>query len=297
MNTDVLATALINGILNGGVYSLSAIGLTLIFGVMGVGNFAHGTFMMAGMYVVYWLFVVFGVDPYLGLIPAAALLFVWGWFIQRFFINRIMDAPHYNGFILTLGILLFTQNLALFLWPDYRALVVPYRDVGISIKPGIEIDLVRLLAFLFAIGLSVGLHYFLALTDLGKTIRATSQNKLGAEVVGIDVGKVYALTFAIGAACAGASGALIAPYFPLSPDVGDVFILVAFVVVCLGGMGNYLGAMIAGLIIGVAESVGSIFIPGGQKELVTFIIFIAVLLFRPQGLFNFSGYWQVQAQR
>ncbi len=297
MTFDLFGTAIINGLLIGGVYSLSAIGLTLIFGVMGVGNFAHGTFLMAGMYVVFWLHRLFGIDPYIGLIPAMVLMFAWGWLIQKHLVNRIMDAPHYNGFLLTLGVMLFMQNSALFLWPDYRALLVSYQQSAIPIGLGLQVEVVRLLAFLFAIALSLALHYFLKLTDTGKAIRATAQNKVGAQVVGVDVWKVYIITFAIGSACAGASGAVIAPYFPVSSDVGDVFILVAFVVVCLGGMGNYMGAMFAGLIIGLAESIGSIFIPGGQKELVTFVIFIGILLFRPQGLFRAGGYWQAQAVR
>ena len=140
----------------------------------------------------------------------------------------------------------------------------------------------------------MALYFFLELTDIGKAIRATSQNKLGAQIVGINVSKVYCLTFAIGAACAGAAGALIAPYFPVQYDVGNTFVLVAFVVVCLGGLGNFLGAMVGGLIIGLAESLGTLIIPGGQKELITFGIFILILLFRPQGLFRFGGYWQAK---
>jgi branched-chain amino acid transport system permease protein len=294
MSGNVVMISIISGLLTGGIYSLAAVGLTLIFGVMGVANFAHGSFLMAGMYVNYWLFVLVGVDPYIGVFASIAFLFVWGWYMQKFLVNKIMDAPHYNFFLLTIGVSIFMENLALFLWPDYRQLKVSYQQVGIPIGPGLQIDLVRLLAFFISITLSLLLYYFLKLTDLGKAIRATSQNKIGAQVVGINVWKIYIITFATGSACAGAAGAVIAPYFPVAYNVGEIFILVTFVVVVLGGMGNFLGAMVGGLIIGLAESLGTLIIPGGQKQLITYGIFTAILLFRPHGLFRFSGYWQAQ---
>lgn len=294
MSGSILATAIINGLLIGGVYSLTAVGLTLIFGVMGIANFAHGAFLMAGMYVAYWLFVLLGIDPFIGLLAAATFLFALGWCLQKYVLNKIMDAPHYNQFLLTIGIMLFMENLVLFLWPDYRQLRVGYSNVGIPLGKGLQIDLVRLIAFSMGIGLSIALYYFLKLTDVGKAIRATSQNKTGAQVVGISVWKIYILTFSIGSACAGAAGAVIAPYFPIAHNVGDLFILVTFVVVCLGGMGNFIGAMIGGLIIGLAESLGTLIIPGGQKQLITYGLFILILLFRPHGLLRFGGYWESQ---
>jgi branched-chain amino acid transport system permease protein len=294
MSGTVLGTAIINGLLSGGVYSLAAIGLTLIFGVMGVANFAHGSFIMVGMYVCYWMSILGGIDPYISLLVSMVFLFVLGWYMQKYLVNKIMDAPHYNTFLLTLGVALFLENIALFLWPDYRYLRVSYQNKSIPLFSGLQIDLVRLIAFFAAVGLSLALFYFLKLTDLGKAIRATSQNKTGAQVVGINVWKIYTLTFAIGSACAGAGGALLTPYFPVSYSVGDLFILVTFVIVCLGGMGNLIGAMVGGLIIGLAESLGTLIIPGGQKQLITYGLFIAILLFKPHGLFRFSGYWQAQ---
>lgn len=294
MSATVLGTAIISGLLTGGVYSLAAIGLTLIFGVMGIANFAHGTFLMAGMYVAYWLFELIGLDPYVSVLASCALMFGWGWYMQKYLVSKILAAPHYNQFLLTLGVAIFMENLALFLWPDYRQLRVGYQTAAISIGGGLEVEVVRLVAFAVAAVLSIVLYYFLKVTDIGKAIRATAQNKLGAQVVGIDVHRIYVLTFAMGSACAGAAGAVIAPYFPVAYNVGDSFILVAFVVVVLGGMGNLIGAMIGGLIIGLAESLGTIVIPGGQKQLVTYAIFAAILLFRPQGLLRFGGYWQAQ---
>jgi branched-chain amino acid transport system permease protein len=294
MSADVLAIALTNGLLIGGVYSLTAVGLTLIFGVMGVANFAHGAFLMAGMYVTYWLFTLVGIDPYISLFIAMFLLFIFGWHIQKYLVSKIMDGPHYYTFLLSIGIMIFMENIALFFWPDYRQLTVNYATLGVRLSKGLQVDLVRLLAFLVGIAMTFGLYYFLKMTDMGKAIRATSQNKAGALVVGINVSKIYCITFAIGSACAGAAGAVIAPFYPLVYNVGDLFLTVAFVVVCLGGMGNFIGALIGGLIIGLAESFGTLIIPGGQKQLITYGIFIGILLFRPQGLLRYSGYWQSQ---
>jgi branched-chain amino acid transport system permease protein len=294
MSGSLLAVALINGLLIGGVYSLTAMGLTLIFGVMGTANFAHGTFLMVGIYVAYWLFVLIGIDPYIGMFAAMALMFVFGWYVQKYLVSKIMDGPHYYTFLLTVGILIFIENTILFLWPDYRQLQVSYSTAGISITSGLRIEVVRLVAFLIAIALSLSLYYFIKLTEIGKTIRATSQNPMAARVVGINVPKIYCITFAIGSACAGAAGAVISPFYPAAFNIGDIFLLVAFVVVCLGGMGNFIGALIGGLIIGLAESVGTLILPGGQKQLITYGLFIAILFFRPQGLLRFGGYWQAQ---
>ena len=291
---DLFPLAIVNGFLVGGVYGLTAVGLTLIFGVMGVANFAQGSFVMVGMYLAYWLFVLLGVDPYLSVVPAFFFLYLIGWFAQKYLLNKIMDAPHYDQFLCTVGIMLILQNLAVFLWPDYRQIKVSYQSLGLPITPTIRAEVVRILAFVVAVGMAVGLYFFLKLTRLGKAIRATSQNKDGAIVVGVDIQKVYVLTFAIGSACAGVAGAIISPLFPVSNDIGDLFIVTAFVIVCLGGMGNAMGALVGGMIIGMAESVGTLFIPGGQKQLITFTILIVILLFRPQGLFRFGGYWQAQ---
>lgn len=291
---DLLPLSIINGFLVGGIYGLTAVGLTLIFGVMGVANFAQGAFVMTGMYLAYWLFVLLGVDPYLSIVPAFAVLYVLGWVVQRSLINKIMDAPHYDQFLCTVGIMLILQNLAVFLWPDYRQIRVSYQTVGVQLMPQVRVELVRVLAFVIAVGMSVGLYLFLRLTRLGKAIRACSQSKEGAMVVGIDIEKIYVMTFAIGSACAGVAGAIISPLFPVSNDIGNLFIVTAFCIVCLGGMGNAIGALVGGLIIGVAESVGTLFIPGGQKQIITFGIFVLLLLFRPQGLFRFGGYWQAQ---
>lgn len=239
----ILPIAIANGFLIGGIYALTAIGLTLIFGVMGVANFAQGAFVMVGMYLAYWLFVLLGVDPYLSILPAFAALYLLGWFVQKYVLNKIMDAPHYDQFLCTVGLMLILQNLAVFLWPDYRQIRVSYQTLGIQITPLVRVEVVRVLAFFISIGMAIGLYYFLKLTRLGKAIRATSQSKEGAMVVGIDINKINILTFAIGSACAGVAGAVISPTYPVSNEIGNLFILTAFCVVCLGGMGNYLGSV------------------------------------------------------
>jgi branched-chain amino acid transport system permease protein len=294
MSFTLLLSALVSGLLTGGIYSLTAMGLTLIFGVMGTANFAHGTFVMAGIYLAYWFYKILGIDPYVSLFPTIAIWFVLGWYIQKYLVSKIMEGPHYYTFLLTIGLMIFMENAALFLWPEYRQLTVSYSTTVIPLGKGIQIDLVRLLAFLVGLTLAVVLYCFLRLTDLGKAIRATAQNKAGALVVGINISKIYCVTFGIAAACAAAAGVVIAPFYPAAYNIGDLFLLVSFVVVCLGGMGSFIGAMIGGLIIGVTESVGTLIIPGGQKQLITFGLFIAILLFRPQGLFRFGGYWQAQ---
>jgi branched-chain amino acid transport system permease protein len=291
---EVVPLAVTNGFLIGGIYGLTAIGLTLIFGVMGVANFAQGAFVMVGMYLAYWLFVLFGVDPYLSIIPAYGVLFIMGWFFQKHLINKIMEAPHYDQFLCTIGIMLILQNLAVFLWPDYRQIRISYQTLGLQITPYVRIEVVRVVAFIISVGSAIGLYYFLKLTRVGKAIRATSQNRDGAMAVGIDILKIYTLTFAIGSGCAGVAGAILSPIYPVSNEVGNFFIITAFCIVCIGGMGNLVGALIGGMIIGMAESVSTLFIPGGQKQIITFVIFIAVLLFKPQGLFQFGGYWQAQ---
>jgi branched-chain amino acid transport system permease protein len=246
------------------------------------------------MYIAYWLFTLVGIDPYLGFFVAMGVMFAGGWYMQKYIVNRMMDAPHYNQFLLFLGISIFLESFALFLWPDYRQLQVSYQNVSIYLAPGHGIELVRLIAFLIAVALNIGLYYFLKKSNLGKAIRATSQSKAGAQAVGINIRKINALTFAIGSACAAGAGAVICPYYPTFYGIGNLFLMVPFVVVCLGGMGNLVGAMIGGLLIGLAESLGSVIISGGQKEIVIYAIFILFMLFRPQGLFRFGGYWQTR---
>ena len=282
----LLLQSIVSGILMGGVYSLIAIGLTLIFGVMRIINFAHGSFMMLGMFTTYWLFILLGIHPYLSLLISIPVLFVLGLFVERFLIAQVLNAPEHNQLLLTLGISLFIENFALFLWsPNFRTLDIGYLKKAATVGT-VMISFPKVIAFLFAILLTGLLYYFLKNTDLGKAIRASSEEKEGALTVGINLKRIYYVAFGIGTACVGAAGTLIAPFFYVNPHVGGIFVITAFVVVVLGGMGNIIGALVGGLIVGLAESVGAAFVPGQLKQFIIYFIFILVLLFKPQGLFG-----------
>lgn len=286
LDGNFILQATINGILIGGVYSLVAVGLNLIFGVMKIINFAHGALMMLGMYIAYWSFTLFKINPYLSLLVAIPCLFLLGAVLQRFLIDPIIDAPEHNQLLLTLGVSLFLENLALFLWsPDYRITATPLADINWYVGE-LSISLVRVLAFGIAMLCNALLLVLLTRTDMGKAIRAASQEREGAVLMGIHVRRIYMVSFGLGAACAGVAGATITPFFPTFPHVGGLFVITAFVVVVLGGMGSFSGAFAGGLIIGVAESIGAIFLPGSMKAIVSFTIFILILLFKPTGLFG-----------
>jgi len=281
-----LLQSISDGLLMGGIYGLVAVGLTLIFGVMEIVNFAHGALMMLGMYATYWLFTLMGLNPYLSLPVSMLLLFVIGMFIQRFLLNPIINAPQHNQLLLTLGIMLFLENFALFLWsPDFRAIKVPWLEKVIELGP-INLNQPKVWAFGFAVVVTVLLYFLLTKTELGKAIQATSQQREGAQLVGINVKKINAIAFGIGAACAGIAGSLTVPFFFTSPGVGQVFLLKAFIIAILGGLGNIGGALLGGLIIGSSESLGALLLPGSYKELVIYVLFVAILLFKPTGIFG-----------
>jgi branched-chain amino acid transport system permease protein len=276
----------INGLLMGGIYALAAIGLTLIFGVMGIVNFAHGALMMLGMYASYWFFTFLGIDPYLSLILVVPCFFIVGGLIQKYIIHHTLGAPPINQFLITVGIMLFIENAVLFLFsPDFRAVRVEYFGAIISIGELI-ISLLRLVAFVIAVGLTGALYLFLKKTDSGRALRAVAANKEAAQLMGINLNYVYLMAFGIGVACVGAAGTIVSPLFGIFPHVGHLFLLMAFVVVILGGLGSFVGAFLGGLIIGAVESLCTLFMPGSTKEAFVFSIFILVLLFRPSGLFG-----------
>lgn len=282
--------AVLGGALHGGVLALIAIGLTLVFGVMEIINFAHCEFLMVGMYVSYWLFAFLGMDPYLSVIISVPFLFVMGMIIQRFLINPILGASVNIQVILTIGISLFLQNLALFLFSaDPKAINLSYSSNLLIIGDVLFFPWVRIYTFSAALGLSLLLYFLLKKTHFGRTIRAAAENRKAALLMGINVERVFVLAFGIGLACAGAAGSLILPFYPATPDAGMHFIMTAFVIVILGTLGNFVGAFVAGIIIGVAEAIGAAYLPGGSLyEAVTFVVFVAFMLFRPSGLFGRS---------
>jgi len=282
--TTVIFQALVSGILNGGIYALVAIGLTFIWGVMNIVNFAHGSMMMLGMYISFWLFTLLGIDPYLSLLFSIPTLFFFGMATEKYLVQPVLAGQPFIQVVLTMGLMLLLENLAtIFFTPDYRAITVSYGSSTFAIA-GVRVHVPRLLATIAALLISGILYVFLKKTDLGKAIRAASQQKEGAMLVGIDVRHVYAVAFGIGTASVGAAGSLVLPFFYAEPHVGLVFLTIAFVIVVMGGFGNFIGALISGFIIGIIESLGGIFMPGSTKHVITFGVFILLLLFKPLGL-------------
>jgi branched-chain amino acid transport system permease protein len=286
MDATLIVQSLVGGVLFGGVYSLMAVGLTLIFGVMRVVNFAHGDMMIWGMYVAWLLATRLGVDPILGFVAAAAGLFVLGVLVQWTLVDRILDAPHEMQILLLLGVGLILENGALVAFgPDPQRVPSALTRATFWIGP-VFVDMARLAAFGVALALTGALWLFLRRTDLGRTMRATADNPYGALVVGTNVRRVYAVAFGIGAACVGAAGALVSPILPFSPSAGLPASVTSFNIVIIGGMGSLPGAFAGGLLVSVAESLGAVFLAPSMKELVSFGLLILILLFRPAGLFG-----------
>jgi branched-chain amino acid transport system permease protein len=253
---------------------------------MRVVSFAHGDMMVWGMYLAWLLTTRLGVDPTLSFTVCAAALFVLGVLVQRGLVERIQDAPHEMQILLLLGVGLVLENSALMAFgPEPQRVRSFLARATLWIGP-VFVDMARLAAFLVALLLTCALWLFLRRTDLGRTMRATADNPYGALVVGTDVRRVYAAAFGIGAACAGAAGALVSPILPFSPSLGLPASVTSFNIVIIGGMGSLPGAFAGGLLVSVAESLGATFLAPSMKELVSFGILILILLFRPTGLFG-----------
>lgn len=280
----VFLQSMLSGILVGGVYALIGIGLTMIFGVMRVTNFAHGELLMLGMYLTWLLFAGLHLDPFLSIVLVAPALFLWGAFLQKAFINRVLGALPQNQILLTIGLGLIMSNAVMLAFTsDYRILTTSYSSSSYHVG-GISISVPLLYAFLITVAITAALYWFLLRTDTGQAIRATAQDREAAQLMGINVRRMSVLAFGIGAALAGAAGALISPTYYIFPQVGSAFTLKAFVIVVLGGMGSVVGATLGGIIVGVTESLSAVYIASGLKELVVFVLFLALLLFKPSGL-------------
>ena len=280
MDPTLVGQGLLSGFLFGGVYSLMAVGLTLIFGVMRVVNFAHGDMMVWGMYLAWMLSARAGIDPYVGFVACAAALFLLGLAVQRGLVERIVDAPHEMQILLMLGVALVLENAALVAFgPDPARVRSSLSQSTLWLGP-IFVDVARLLTFGVAMALSAALWLFLARTDLGRTMRAAADNPYGARVIGADVRKVYAAAFGVGAACVGAAGALVSPILPFQPTSGLGLSVTSFNIVIIGGMGSLPGAFAGGILVSLGESMGAVFLSPSMKELVSFGLLIAILLFR-----------------
>jgi branched-chain amino acid transport system permease protein len=277
---------IVNGLFAGAIFSLVAIGLTMIYGVMLILNFAHGEFLMLGMYVAFWAFTLAGLDPYLSIPIAAGLIFGVGALIQTGLIQRVLDAHPLNQIILLLGVSTLLIGLVQFFWTaEPRAIHVPY-ETEVFVLMGLRFSIPRTVAFFSAMVISLALYLFLQYTKTGAAIRAVSQSRTGALLMGIDVKFIYRLTFGLGAAVTAIGGVLLTPNFRMIPTVGQPFAVTAFVVVVLGTMGNFIGAFLGGLIIGLVEAFAGFFLGGDVKIVASMFVFILILLFRPAGLFG-----------
>jgi len=286
LDAGIVFASVLNGLTTGAVYALIALGLTLIYGVLHIINFAHGASLMLALYAVYLLKEHLGLDPYLALPVLVPGMFALGYALQRGIINRASHGKDENILLVTLGISIVMENLALlFFKSDTRSIETPYTLTTVAIGPAM-ISLPKLVAFGGALVTSAVLLWIVTRTDLGRAIRAVSRERQGAKLMGIDVEHVYAMSFGIGLACLGAAACFLLPAYYVNPQVGSGFVLVAFTIVVLGGMGSFTGALVGGLLIGVVESIGGLVLGESLGQIGIFLIFIGVLLFRPQGLFG-----------
>ena len=284
MSIEILLQTLASGVLIGLIYALVAIGLTLIFGVMDIVNFSHGEFLMFGMYASFWLFALYALDPIVTLPLTALLLFGLGALVYKLVIRKITDAPMLSQVFTTFGLMILFRGIAQYFWkPDFRTVGQSMVSGNISLG-GIQIGLPQVTAGIGAILVTGAIYLFLTRTKAGAALEATAADKDAARLMGIDSQKMFALAWGVGAACAGVAGALLSTFFPIFPEVGANFILIAFVVVNLGGFGSVVGALIAGILVGVIEVLGGFLLGPQYKLAIVLALFLAVLMFRPQGL-------------
>jgi len=282
----ILITAILNGLLTGAVYALVALGLTLIYGVLHIINFAHGALLSMALFGAFFAYRLLGLDPYLAALFLAPALFAFGYALQRFIIGPASHGDDRNILLVTLGVSVVIENVLLYAFrADTRTIDVPYAfqtlDLGFTFLP-----IPRVIGFGAVLAVAVALWALMTWTDLGKAIRAVAKENLGAELAGIDVAHVYAVTFGLGTACVAIAACLLIPTYYVNPTVGEAFVLIAFTIVVLGGMGSVPGALIGGLLIGVVESLSGLFLGESLGQIGIFLIFIMVLLVRPTGLFG-----------
>jgi len=282
----ILVPAILNGLLTGAVYGLVALGLTLIYGVLHIINFAHGALLTAAMFAAFFAHRLLGLDPYLAALGLTPLFFALGYCLQRFVIGPAAHGEDRNILLVTLALAVVIENSLLYgFGADTRTLNLPYAfdvvDIGVAF-----LALPRVVGFAVVLAVALMLWLILALTDTGKAIRAVAKEKLGAELAGIDVAHIYAVTFGLGTACLAIAACLLIPTYYVNPHIGNAFVLVAFTIVVLGGMGSVTGALIGGLFVGVVESLCGLYLGESLGQIGIFIMFILVLLLRPSGLFG-----------
>jgi branched-chain amino acid transport system permease protein len=283
---EAIANIVVSGLLTGLIYGLMALGLSVIYGVVRIVNFAHGELMAVAMYATVFAFAMTGLDPLWMLVPMAFAFFGVGYVLQRGLINPFIDRPEHSQFILLLAVALVVVNLLLVAFgPDARSVQVEYALDSYEIGP-LLVDKVRVICAAVALVACAILFAIFRYTSFGKAIRACADNLLGAQVVGLNVKHLYALTFGLGTACVGVAGTLLSMLVDVTPGLGPAYTLLAFVIVIIGGLGSMVGALAGGVLIGVSESVAGLLITPSAKSMFSFALLILVLAFRPQGLFR-----------
>lgn len=284
MSLEIVLQTLLSGVLIGLVYALVAVGLTLIFGVMDIVNFAHGEFLMLGMYASFWGWALFRLDPIVTLPLTAVLLFAVGAAVYRLVIRRIIAAPMLSQIFTTFGLMILLRGAAQYLWkPDFRSVESTIVSGRVTLL-GLSFGLPQVVAAVGAVLTTAGVWWFMRSTRTGAALEATAADKEAAALMGIDAQRMFALAWGIGAACAGVAGALLATYFPVFPEVGANFILIAFVLVALGGFGSVTGALWAGILVGIVEVLGGFLVGPAYKLVLVLALFLVVVWLRPHGL-------------
>ena len=286
VSATILVPAVLNGLMNGAVYALVALGLTLIYGVLHIINFAHGALLTAAMFAAFFAHQLFGLDPYIAALFLTPLFFLLGYGLQRFVIGPASHGEDRNSLLVTLGLAVIIENVLLYAFrADTRTINLPYAFDVVEIGTAF-LAVPRVVAFGAAIAVALCLWLIMQWTDTGKAIRAVAKEKLGAELTGIEVAHIYAVTFGLGTACLAIAACLLIPSYYVNPDAGNAFVLIAFTIVVLGGMGSVVGALLGGLFVGVVESLSGLYLGESLGQIGIFVMFILVLLFRPNGVFG-----------